>query len=468
MRLSGRAVGRPALPRRGGPRGALLRGALLRAGLLAGVLLLASSCARLRPEPPATPGAPPAPTPAPAPPAVPPADEEWRSIRTIRAGLVVAAPKLLVAGSRSWTLDRGSGDRLAQGDAGTRLLIRRREAGPVELLREGEEKPFWFGGPGDTLLLACEGGFVGFSGHWYHGRFRIFASAPEGITLVNEVGLEEYLRSVLPNEIGTPKNGGYEAVKAQAVAARSYTLGYLGRRADLGFDLWATVEDQVYAGTTLENEQSDRALAETRGEVLLCENAPIRALYSSACGGRTANVEDVWPWAWTPYLRSTLDAAAQGETPWCAASSNFRWREEWPVGSFMAMLRQYGASREGDRATLAGDFLNVQVRSRSRCGRVEDLVVSTTKGDLVIHGDRTRWALRRAGGSAILRSSLFKIGVVRAADGTPARVIATGAGNGHGIGLCQWGALGMSRAGKSYREILRHYYKATELVRVRG
>ena len=132
------------------------------------------------------------------------------------------------------------------------------------------------------------------------------------------------------------------------------------------------------------------------------------------------------------------------------------------------MLRQYAAASEGDRATLAGDFLNVQVRSRSRCGRVEDLLVSTTKGDFLVHGDRARWALRRPGGSAILRSSLFKIGVARGGDGSPARVIASGAGNGHGIGLCQWGALGMSRAGKSYREILRHYYKATALVRVRG
>jgi stage II sporulation protein D len=338
----------------------------------------------------------------------------------------------------------------------------------VELLREGEEKPFWYGGPGDTLLLSCDGGYVGWSGHWYRGGFRIFPSGPEGITLVNEVGLEDYLRSVLPNEIGTPKDGGYEAVKAQAVAARSYTLGYLGRRADLGFDLWATVEDQVYAGTTLENDQSNRALEETRGQVLLCGDVPIRALYSSACGGRTANVEDVWPWAFTPYLRSALDAEAPGETPWCAGSSNFRWREEWPVEGFMAMLRQYAAAGEGDRATLAGDLLGVQVRSRSRCGRVGDLVVSTTKGDFVVHGDRCRWALRRPGGSAILRSSLFKIGVARDAGGSPARVVATGAGNGHGIGLCQWGALGMSRAGKSYREILRHYYKATSLTHVSG
>jgi stage II sporulation protein D len=379
----------------------------------------------------------------------------------------VGASGILVAGSKDWELQRLDGKRIAREAGGARLLLRRRGAGPVEVLEEGAKQALWFGGPGDTLrVTAREGGFVGWSGHWYRGTFRVFASQPEGVTLVNEVGLESYLRSVLPNEIGTPRDGGYEAVKAQAVAARSYTLGYLGRRADLGFDLWATVEDQVYAGTTLENDLSDRALDETRGEVLLCDGVPIRALYSSACGGRTANVEDVWPWGWTPYLRSVRDADGAGAAPWCAASSSFRWREEWPVEGFLAMLRQYGGGGAGDSAALNGALLDVRVRSRSRCGRVQDLVVTTTSGDLVLHGDRTRWALRRPGGSAILRSSLFKIGVARGADGSPARVIATGAGNGHGIGLCQWGALGMARAGKSYREILRHYYEATALARL--
>ncbi len=442
--------------------------------LLSAGALLAQGCALTRHEPPASsPGARPAPTspePAvgapPAPPTVPSPDA-WRHVRAIRVGLAVGASGVLVAGSKNWDLERLDGTRVAREVGGARLLLRRRGAGPIEVLEEGAKEGLWFGGPGDTLrLVARDGGFVGWNGNWYRGAFRIFASQPGGVTLVNEVDLEGYLKSVLPNEIGTPRDGGYEAVKAQAVAARSYTLGYLGRRADLGFDLWATVEDQVYAGTTLENDMSDRALHETRGEVLLSDGVPIRALYSSACGGRTANVEDVWPWSWTPYLRSVRDADGAGATPWCAASSSFRWREEWPAAGFLAMLRQYGGGGAGDSAALAGILLDVRIRSRSRCGRVQDLAVTTTSGEMVLHGDRTRWALRRPGGSAILRSSLFKIGVARGADGSSARVIASGAGNGHGIGLCQWGALGMARAGKSYRQILSHYYEATALARM--
>jgi stage II sporulation protein D len=106
------------------------------------------------------------------------------------------------------------------------------------------------------------------------------------------------------------------------------------------------------------------------------------------------------------------------------------------------------------------------VKTRARCGRVQELAITTTDGDWILHGDRTRWGLRRPGGDAILRSSFFKIGVIRDRDGKPEQVVVSGAGNGHGIGLCQFGALGMARVGKGYREILSHYYKSTSIVRV--
>jgi stage II sporulation protein D len=336
----------------------------------------------------------------------------------------------------------------------------------IEVFREGADAPIWTGSPRDTLLLVpARGGYSGWNGNWYRGAFRIFASTPSGVTVVNEVDLESYLRSVLPNEIGSPPESDFEAVKAQAVAARSYTLAYLGRRAEFGFDLYATVEDQVYAGITRENAQSDRALGETRGEVLLSGDEPIHALYSSACGGRTANVEDVWPWNWTPYLRSVRDADGPGGQPYCTRSSNFRWREEWDVAPFLEALRQYGVPEGGNPAMLEGDLLDVRVKNRSRCGRVQDLAVTTTAGDFVVHGDRVRWALRRPGGVAILRSSFFKIGLLRDDAGRAVRVVATGGGNGHGIGLCQWGAMGMARAGHGYREILQHYYHTARLAR---
>jgi stage II sporulation protein D len=442
------------------------RGGLALALVAASIL---SGCAGTRREkPPVATPVPPASTPSSGgPPEARPSSEAWRNTQSIRVGLAVYAPSSLVAGSTQWTLSVQGGSEIARQPTGVPLQVARVGEDAVEVLREGEDVPIWRGTAEDTLLLVpWEQGYAGWGGKWYRGTFRIFASNPDGLTIVNVVDFESYLRSVLPHEIGKPPESDFEAVKAQAVAARSYTLSYLGRRAALGFDLYASVEDQVYGGISRENTQSDRALDLTRGEVLVSEGLPIRALYSSACGGRTSNVEDVWPWPWTPYLRSVRDAdwsPSEGEA-YCSASSNYRWREEWDADAFMASLRRYGPAEGGDAGVLTGDLVDVRVKSRGRSGRVGDLAVVTTRGEWTVRGDRTRWALRRPGKDAILRSAFLKIGVLRDRKGRATQVIATGAGNGHGIGLCQWGAMGMAKAGKSHRQILGHYYRRARLV----
>jgi stage II sporulation protein D len=398
------------------------------------------------------------------PPAPPPVSDAWRTATTVRIGLKTEAEELLVSGSIAWRLMRLDSTTVASAGRGAALRIVR-SGGKLQISRRDASEPEWKTDDKDTLILAPEGrGLCGWGGRWYRGTFRIFASVKDrpGLTLVNELPLEDYLRGVLPEEIGTPPESDFEAVKAQAVAARSYTLSYIGRRADLGFDIWSTIEDQVYGGTARENIQSNRALQATRGEVLLCENTPIRALYSSACGGRTANVEDVWPWPWTAYLRSVHDGDTL-DSSFCMLSANYRWREEWSVDAFMATLRRFAPAEGISDKALEGNLNDIWVESRSRSGRVEELVVSTTTGNCVLRGDRIRWSLRRPGTEAILRSSFFKIGLVRGGNGTPLQVVASGGGNGHGIGMCQWGAMGMARAGKNYRQILRHYYKSTQI-----
>lgn len=405
------------------------------------------------------------------PPAPSPVSDAWRTATTVKIGLKVGVPELILAGSTAWKLMTSTGNELATWGPGEPLRIHQ-SRGSIDVFRRSGTDAIASADPDDTLLVVPDRGLAGWNGRWYRGTFRIYAAplgaggGETGLVLVNEVPLEDYLRGVLPEEIGNPPQTDFEAVKAQAVAARTYTMSYLGRRADLGFDLWATVEDQVYGGTARENAQSNRAVQETRGEILLSEGVPIRALYSSACGGRTSNVEDVWPWPWTPYLRSVRDAEDENLTGYCSLSANYRWREEWPVDAFVATLRKYAPAEGASTEALDGQLVDVRIENRSRSGRVAELVVQTTEGECVLHGDRTRWALRRPGGEAILRSSFFKIGVQRAADGAPLKVVASGGGNGHGIGMCQWGAMGMARAGKSYREILRHYYKATQITRL--
>jgi stage II sporulation protein D len=136
----------------------------------------------------------------------------------------------------------------------------------------------------------------------YRGRLEVFSNPRGMLTVVNVLGLEDYVRGVVPNELSP---GGYpaiEALKAQAVAARTYAVRNRNQFASQGFDLLPTTRSQVYGGLSTEHPLSTRAVEETRGLVATYRGEPINALYTSTCGGRTEDVENIFNEA-TPYLR---------------------------------------------------------------------------------------------------------------------------------------------------------------------
>ncbi len=328
-------------------------------------------------------------------------------------------------------------------------------------------------GPGDTLRFLepdgaslAERRTIWNDRHW-RGGFSVFLNPHGKLTLVSLLPLETYLLGVVPGEIGGLSQALLEAGRAQAVAARSYTLYYRGRRAAEGFDLHGTVEDQVYGPVESERPLATECVESTRGEVMLHEGQPIRANYCADCGGITAEVWEAWPAAPAAYLGSRRDRADGDD--FCVASPQHRWRERWSAEEFAANVTRYapGLGVELPRGGL-GELLDVRVETRSRSGRVWRLRVSGTGGELVIPSYAVRGVLRRGGRpELILRSNLFKIAVRRdPASGRAIEVMASGAGAGHGVGLCQTGALGMARRGAKYREILRHYYPRAEVRRL--
>ena len=152
---------------------------------------------------------------------------------------------------------------------------------------------------------------VRFNERPYRGRIEIFTNSRGTLTVVNELGLEDYVRGVVANELSP---GGYpalEALKAQAVAARTYALRNRGQFMSQGFDLLPTTRSQVYRGLTSENALSSRAVDETRGLVATYNGEPINALYTSTCGGRTEDAENIFNQA-VPYLRGR-ECAAEGK-----------------------------------------------------------------------------------------------------------------------------------------------------------
>ncbi len=170
-------------------------------------------------------------------------------------------------------------------------------------------------------IATTSGALVTWADAAYRGRLALRATARGTLHVINRVGLEDYLKGVVPAEMGPRVYDELEALKAQAVAARSYAVKHRGQFAAEGYDLCATARCQVYAGASAENPLSTRAVEETAGEVLLWKGAVADALFTSTCGGRTENAPDVmagYANVDAPYLASV---PCFGETPQVLESS---------------------------------------------------------------------------------------------------------------------------------------------------
>ena len=146
----------------------------------------------------------------------------------------------------------------------------------------------------------------------YRGRLEVFPNTKGGLTVVNVLSLEDYVRGVVPNELSPGGWPELEALKAQAVAARTYAVSNLGRFAAQGYDLTPDTRSQVYGGRSTEHPLTDRAVFETHGRVITYKGAPINALYTSTCGGRTEDAENIFGGSPVPYLRGRECALSAG------------------------------------------------------------------------------------------------------------------------------------------------------------
>jgi stage II sporulation protein D len=272
-------------------------------------------------------------------------------------------------------------------------------------------------------------------------------------SIINLIGVEDYLRGVVPLEIGNLRETEIEAVKAQAVAARTYTYKRMAANTGKLFDVVSTTADQVYGGANAEAETSDKAVLLTRDMILAYENDIVHAYYHSTCGVMTANIEDVWGGQEYPYLRSINDVDKKGKA-YCAGSNSFTWTETWTESQFASIIKRYSADGKLE-PPFKGGLRKIEVRDRYNCGRVRTLVLTSSSGSThVTGGDKTRFLLRRNVQSRqILRSANFKAPAVSGGE-----VKISGSGHGHGIGMCQVGAIGRAREGQNFEEILRAYY----------
>ncbi|NLY91776.1 MAG: SpoIID/LytB domain-containing protein [Firmicutes bacterium] len=284
------------------------------------------------------------------------------------------------------------------------------------------------------LFRGKEGGFT-LNGEVYPGTLLLW---PEGDNLLffNEVNLEDYVCGVLGREAYA--SWPLEALKANAVAIRSYTLYSLGRHT--AYDFCADEHCQVYRGLP-EAEVFRTAVAATAGEVLTWQGAPINAVYHSSSGGRTRNNEEVWAGPPLPYLRAVDDFDQNGK--------NYQWPQTYrfsleEVGRIIGVPGEKGLvatplyNQAGERVgfCFAGDGRTVQLKNEE----LRRLLLLPSANFRVLIGPEERELTQE----------------VTLPPATTLLFIGNGAG--HGVGLSQWGAAALAAQGYTYRQILRHYY----------
>jgi stage II sporulation protein D len=311
------------------------------------------------------------------------------------------------------------------------------------------------------------------NGSAYHDTIRILSNPNGSLSVVNYTNVETYVRGTVSNEIGKKRSPEeYEAVKAQAVAVRSRALARLKTRSRDQFDLYADTRDQMYTGSSAETQLTNKAVDETRGIVLSYEDEIVDCFYHSSCGGRTESAQNVWKGSQGfPYLQSMSDGEGK---PFCQPSPDFQWQERWTRSELeMSIKRNLSASNPAySHVALSSNthLENVEITKRFQSGRVNELrilLVDKRKSlEFTVYGDKVRWLLRRPpDGKRILKSSLFSLSLKRDKNNSIQSVTANGKGNGHGAGMCQWGAIGRARLGETYGEILTHYFSGTKVVK---
>jgi stage II sporulation protein D len=386
--------------------------------------------------------------------AEPPVEPPTAAGPLIRVALARAAPETRVSSTAGLVVTDPSGAVVAETGPGAELRIVRVGAS-LRVQAAGRVVA-----SDERLALAPrQGGVVIVGGKRYRGTLDLL---PEdgGVTLVNALALEAYLPSVVTAELGRRTGAEREAVLAQAIIARTYALRNLGRGRAGGYDLESGVGDQVYGGADAEDPLAAEAVRATAGVIVAWQGQPIDAFFHSTCGGRTERGVDVFRGADRPYLRSIADVDGDG-LAYCRISPRFRWREEWTGGELERALREMlpvaGVRLPADPGRLTA----VTVTSRSGSGRASALAIRWEHADVSVSGQDVRRVLRPPAGGW-LRSAQLKL---RADRGTHLeRLVAEGAGAGHGVGLCQWGAIGRARAGQRHAEILSAYYPGTTLV----
>jgi len=339
----------------------------------------------------------------------------------VRVALLKGAESVRIGGDGVLAVDQ-DGEPL---DVGFPLLVKRSRDG------------LSVNGRALRTLKASAPASLQINGKGYRGRIEI-TPADKGLLVIDELPLEDYLVGLINCEISS--QWPIEAIKAQAVIARSYALYQMEARRNAPFHLESSVMDQVYDGCDIEDSRAARGVRETAGEVLMFDGKVIQAFYHSSCGGHTEAAENVWGYP-LPYLPGV-------ECKYCLTAGAGKWEQALSLRRIESLLKNSGYPVTGLREIKSG--------RKNKSGRLNDLKILSSRGSLIISAVNFRKAI----GYSVIKSTNLDVKI----SGDEA--LFSGVGYGHGVGLCQWGAKQRADDGFNYREILSYYYPGTNLERI--
>lgn len=382
--------------------------------------------------------------------------------RYARVALATGVSVAPISSTTKWRVDEQGGKQMLVKGNGTEPWRIERKGGLLRIAGEGDDATPWRQGPFVVRTTSADG-MLQYNGHRYRGELW-FTAADVGIVVVNRVAVEDYLKGVVPTELGTRQEIDRAAMEAQAIAARSYTYMRVpsaeAAQSNALYDMVATVQNQVYMGADTEHPVVNQAVDATAGLVLRYGGLLVDAPYSASCGGRSALPTDAWRDAKSqPYLQAIDDVNPATGKPFCDLSPRNHWTAELDEGQLNEAVRR-ALVAAGANAPKPTSVREVEVTDRTPSGRVGDLLLRTDRGDVHVRANDVRAVLRDVRG-AILSSTYFSIDREARNHGHLTGVTLRGAGNGHGVGMCQWGAIGRARAGQDARTILAHYYPGT-------
>ncbi len=276
------------------------------------------------------------------------------------------------------------------------------------------------------------------NGKYYRGNLRIKLNKTE-LLLINELNIEDYLLSVVPSEV--PNSWQNEALKAQSIVARSYALFELqnSRKLEKPFDVYASTRSQVYKGMDVENKYTSDAVRSTLGEIVTWKGKTAKTYFHACSGGMTESSKDAFNDP-RPYLKVI-------PSPYGKIYSLFHWSTNLPARKIENLFQDL----------FQGHLKGIAVSSRTASKRIQTVTLIDSAG---IQHRVSGSEFRKRIGATVMRSTRANI---QTSDG---KIILSGVGYGHGVGLAQWDAQEMALKHKTYRQIIAFFYPGTDIRKI--